>query len=119
MTVNDYVKALPGKKLTDKLCEILFKSISAPFNIMGTVVYLDYYVTHNWGETSTMSFLPHKESSKKVPSSGETPKEQLLAIKMASTNDPDAETNAFLIAVGVAVFIAAGVVYSGIELYFN
>ena len=119
VTVEDYKKALPGGQLTDELCKILFKSIEAPFNIMGTPVFQDYYVTHSWGETSTMSFLPHTESSKKVPSSGQTPKEQLLAIKMASTNDPDAELNAFLIAVGIGLLVIAGVVYEGIDLYFT
>jgi len=119
VTVEDYKKALPGGQLTDELCKILFKSIEAPFNIMGTPVFQDYYVTHSWGETSTMSFLPHTESSKKVPSSGHTPKEQLLSIKMASTNDPDAELNAFLIAVGIGLLVIAGVVYEGIDLYFT
>ena len=48
-----------------KACQLKLRSIDAPFNIMGLPIFMDYYVTHNFGnETSSMSFTPFKGSSK-------------------------------------------------------
>lgn len=49
-------------------CNFAFKGIDAPFNIVGLPVYLDYYVSHFWGNNGTsMAFSANGRDIKKQP----------------------------------------------------
>ena len=48
---------------TGRNCKLRFRSIDAPFNIMGIPAFLGYYVTHDF-KAGTMSFAPHRDSIK-------------------------------------------------------
>jgi hypothetical protein len=50
------------------LCEFKFKSIDAPFNIVGIPFYKDYYVTHGFSETdSFISWNNNGRTKKEQP----------------------------------------------------
>jgi len=52
------------------LCKFLFKGIDAPFNIVGLPLYIDYYVSHFWGQSdegTSMSFSSNGRDIKAAP----------------------------------------------------
>ena len=103
---NDYVKY--DKEA--KNCNILFKGIDAPFNIIGLPVFMDYYVTHNLdsnGTNASMTFSQNGRSVKKAPvvSDPDFSYPKTLTVQTATEDDPDAIINAGLIAIGYTLLI--------------
>jgi len=116
---NDYVKY---DKAT-KLCNILFRGIDAPFNIVGLPLFIDYYVTHNLGTNTTkasMTFSKNGRDVKSAPSmvSDESAIiEKSFNVQLASEDDPDAGITAFLIAVGVTILVITIITWVAISQF--
>ena len=59
---EDYVKDV-SKAQDRSECGLALRRHDAPFNIIGTPMFLDYYVTHSWKD-GKMFVQPHSESTK-------------------------------------------------------
>ena len=114
---NDYVKY----DKTANNCNILFKGIDAPFNIVGLPVFIDYYVTHNLmsnGTKASMTFTSNGRDVKKAPMiDSEAAFEKTLSVQLASEDDPDAMFTAGLIAIGVTILIITLVTWYAISQF--
>ena len=68
-------------------CSLAFKNLAAPFNILGSIVYLDYYVAHEL-DTGNMIWSRHGASSDMPqPEEVEFPMNQ-FRVKFSLKNDP-------------------------------
>ena len=85
---------------------------------MGMPIFVDYYVTHDYGEAASMNFSPHQRSKKMVPEQATTP-EQMLQIWLATQDVVNGELYALAIAaiVGIAIFGVA--IWQGVLLMNN
>lgn len=108
MSAKDYVEDV-SKDASQDLCKLHVRPIDAPFNIYGTALYLDYYVTHNYGVESNMQWSPAKDSKKSViMAAAAAPETNLFAQKYDSENVEDGELWALVIA-GAITLAALGV----------
>lgn len=87
-------------------CSLKIKPIDAPFNIFGMPAFLGYYVGHNW-EQGTMSFAPHKDSSKSAVKAATVFPTQELRIKYESENTANGDVWAFAISFFIALLCVA------------
>lgn len=61
LSAKDYVEEVDAD-----LCKLHVRPIDAPFNVLGTQLFLEYYVTHNYGAKPNMQWAPAKDSKKDV-----------------------------------------------------
>ena len=85
------------------VCSLKIKPIDAPFNIMGMPAYIGYYIQHNWGESSYMTFAPHTDSTNAVLEESTAFPTKELRIKYESENTPNGDVWAFAIAFFIAL----------------
>lgn len=87
-------------------CELRIKSLNAPFNVIGTPGYLEYYVTHDWAEGS-VTFAPHSASSKSALTATTAPK-KFFSTPLETENAEKGELWTFLTAflISAAIFAA-------------
>lgn len=84
--------------------------ISAPFNILGSQAYTDYYISHNFN-ASTITITPAPDSQKKsLERVGKLPENE-FAIKMFSENVENGDLWSFGISIFVTVAAYAFLIY--------
>ena len=115
--VDGYWLRLDSSDLTGEIvtaestyCYLKAAPINAPFNIIGSQAYADYYVEHNFAE-GTMTFTPHPDSLKPQVYQAEAPDKE-LSIKMASENTPNGDLWALVLAIATACTAYAALVYT-------
>lgn len=82
-------------------CYLKVEPINAPFNILGSQAYIDYYIEHNFN-ASTITITPAPDSQKRsLERVGKLPENE-FAIKMYSENVEGGD----IIALGIAIFCA-------------
>lgn len=91
-------------------CYLKAAPINAPFNILGSQAYADYYIEHNFEEGS-MTITPHPDSYKPNVYQAEAP-DRVLKIKMASENTPNGDLWALSLAVATAAGAYAYLAYT-------
>lgn len=112
--VNGYWLVVPPEhyKLetsTNNLCRLRFAGLDAGFNIFGLPIYLDYYVSHYWGESGDiMAFTPIIDTDKPSIKKGETPDaENAFSLKMETEAGKDLSNDGIYIGLGAAVVCLA------------
>ena len=70
---------------------------------MGMPAYIGYYIQHNWGESSYMTFAPHTDSTNAVLEESTAFPTKELRIKYESENTKNGDVIAFWIAFSLAL----------------
>lgn len=107
-----HVPAESYYKKTGTTCKFIFKGIDAPFNIMGQALYMDYYVTHNFGENASIAWSPNGRKMREDPiEAADWKPTEMYKVELATWDAEDPEKMTMIISVILAAATLGGFIF--------